>query len=146
MAMVHDICVGKTGTMTTGKMNVKKYQLGDQMTTHFNDHLGRPDGFKLHTENEAPKYLKDLINMCILGNNDVRMAVHGPEEPAARHWIIRFFTSCFAKKEKPVDSNEFYYMPEGQSIEVGMTNFIIQNGEDIYDLIKRRNLYQTKKV
>lgn len=27
-AMLHDICVGKTGTLTKGRMNVSKFQLG----------------------------------------------------------------------------------------------------------------------
>jgi P-type E1-E2 ATPase len=34
MAMVHDICVGKTGTLTEGEMTVRKYQLCDQTITY----------------------------------------------------------------------------------------------------------------
>lgn len=27
--MLHDVCIGKTGTLTKGKMQVKKYMLGE---------------------------------------------------------------------------------------------------------------------
>jgi P-type E1-E2 ATPase len=31
-AMLHDLCVGKTGTITKANMNVSKYQIGDAYT------------------------------------------------------------------------------------------------------------------
>jgi P-type E1-E2 ATPase len=80
MAMVHDICVSKTGTMTTGKMNVKKYQLCDMMSTNENDYQRFPDGFKQQSPEQVPEYLKDLLKTCIIGNNDVRMDIK--EQPA----------------------------------------------------------------
>lgn len=33
-AMLHDICVGKTGTLTTGELKVVKYQICDDYKTH----------------------------------------------------------------------------------------------------------------
>ena len=35
-ATVHDICVGKTGTLTLGKLNVSKYQLCSQFYVYDN--------------------------------------------------------------------------------------------------------------
>jgi len=67
-AMVHDICVGKTGTMTTGKMNVTKYQFCDQIVAYDNDY---PDKFS--TALDLQQEIKTLIKESISGNSDVRL-------------------------------------------------------------------------
>lgn len=42
-AMLHDLCVGKTGTITKGDMNVAKYQIGDAIqSVNEHDHENDP--------------------------------------------------------------------------------------------------------
>jgi len=36
--LLHEICVGKTGTLTEGKMNVASYQLLGEMQVHPNEY------------------------------------------------------------------------------------------------------------
>lgn len=64
-SMLHDICIGKTGTITKGKMNVRSYQFGntgveDNERNHFSAKL------------EIPKEMKELISEVIVANTDVR--------------------------------------------------------------------------
>ena len=44
-AMLHDICIGKTGTITYGKMSVKKYQFRNNLITVENVPTEDPDKF-----------------------------------------------------------------------------------------------------
>lgn len=72
-AMLHDLCVGKTGILTEGKMNVKKYMLGqgekEKDRTH--DSVKTPSGFvkdsTIHPE------VKNLVIESILNNTNVRI-------------------------------------------------------------------------
>lgn len=61
---------------------------------------------------------KKLIENCIISNTDVRIQTN---------------------------DLEFKYEPSGGAIEVGMINFMADNGFDIRDEIKMRNLNQPKK-
>ena len=70
-AMLHDLCVGKTGTMTKGKMGVKKYQLCDQRVLHDHDRDTNPDYFS--TKLEINQELTRLVKECIISNTDVRI-------------------------------------------------------------------------
>lgn len=45
-AMLHDICVGKTGTLTQGKLDVARYQICDSLTCIENDTQEYPDFFE----------------------------------------------------------------------------------------------------
>lgn len=47
-ATVHDICVGKTGTLTEGHLKVSRYQLCNQFFVFDNDNMTNPKSFKNH--------------------------------------------------------------------------------------------------
>jgi len=90
-AMLHDICVGKTGTLTKGELSVKKYQICDQISTIDNDPVNDPDNFSNRLPIQSD--LKQLIKECIYSNSDVRIETN---------------------------ENDYKYEPKGQAIEVGL--------------------------
>lgn len=65
--MLHDICVGKTGTITKGKMDVAMYQFCDQIVAHRRE---TPDSFSDRLEIQTE--LKELVKESIVCNTDVR--------------------------------------------------------------------------
>ena len=67
-ATLHDICVGKTGTLTTGDMRVAKFHFCDNVKSLFNS---KPDSF--NEEESIHPQLKDLIKEAIVSNTDVRI-------------------------------------------------------------------------
>lgn len=114
-AMLHDICVGKTGTLTKGKMNVAKFQICKQNNATSNDHENFPDIFNMGLE--IPTELKEIIKECIISNTDVRI-------------------EC--------NDEECKYEPAGQPLEVGLIQFLIDNEEDIQTAFLNRNKFQPK--
>ena len=40
-ASVHEICVGKTGTLTNGEMRVLRYHICDQKSSTVNDYIDK---------------------------------------------------------------------------------------------------------
>lgn len=110
-AMVHDICVGKTGTLTDGKMNVAKYQICDNATT--NDHIREEpyfDAFK--TRLQIQEELKDLIIESMIANTDVRIEI------AERK--VEFNDDEDELRNKREPEYEYLYEPRGQELEVGL--------------------------
>mmetsp|Transcript_18409 Transcript_18409/g.28247 ORF Transcript_18409/g.28247 Transcript_18409/m.28247 type:complete len:280 (-) Transcript_18409:1096-1935(-) len=101
-AMLHDICVGKTGTLTKGKLNVAKYQICDMLQSIENDRENYPDFF--NTRLEIQSELKDIIKEAIISNTDVRIETNDLE--------------C-------------RYEPKGQALEVGLIQFLMDNEEDV---------------
>ena len=72
-AMLHDLCVGKTGTLTKGDMNVSKYQLGEAFDkVHEHNRDEKPDNF-VSPDIELNKDHKDFVIESILNNTDVRI-------------------------------------------------------------------------
>ena len=68
--MLHDICIGKTGTITEGNLSVKKFHLFDSHKAESNI----DDAFfknKLYILRE----MKDLIEESIISNCDVRYEI-----------------------------------------------------------------------
>lgn len=114
-AMLHDICIGKTGIITKGIMNVVKYQICDQESTIENDRMTSPAYF--NQELQLQKEMKELIKESIISNTDVRMVAN---------------------------EEELKYEPEGQELEVGLIRFLIDNEEDIKNLFIQRNLTAPK--
>jgi P-type E1-E2 ATPase len=49
-AMLHDVCVGKTGTLTKGKLNVAKFQICADEAVHSNDRERNPMFFTNNLE------------------------------------------------------------------------------------------------
>jgi P-type E1-E2 ATPase len=49
-AMLHNICVGKTATLTKGKLNVAKFQLCNDMQVYDNDRDKAPKFFSMDLE------------------------------------------------------------------------------------------------
>ena len=109
-AMLHDICVGKTGTLTEAKMSVAKYQICDQIQTFENDSENDPDYF--NTRLEIHEDMKTIIRECIISNTDVRIETNDVEVK---------------------------YEPKGQAIEVGLVQFMIENEEDVPNMFIQRN-------
>lgn len=111
--MLHDICVGKTGTLTKGELSVRKYQIGDQISTHDNDRINdNPHNFRYRLQ-ILPEF-KQLINECIYSNSDVRI-------------------------ESNDDEKSFMYEPKGQALEVGLVQFLLDNEEDVPQIFNDRN-------
>jgi P-type E1-E2 ATPase len=74
LAMVHDICVSKTGCLTDADMVIAKYQICDNANT--NDHIreaGYYDAFR--TRLEISTELKDMIIESMIANTDVRLEI-----------------------------------------------------------------------
>lgn len=114
-AMLHDVCVGKSGTITTGKMSVAKYQFCDHFQPIENDPESDPSKFNNYVDIQSD--LKQLIVESIAANSEVRI------EPNDE---LRVFE------------------PKGQQLEVAMMQFLIDNQEDVHHLLIARNQSQAK--
>lgn len=112
-AILHDICVSKTGTLTEGELHVASYQLAKERTVYENDGAKLPREF--NDSLEVNIELKDMIKEAITMNTDVRIEI-GED-----------------------DDDVYKYLPRGQSIEVGMIDFMFENGEDVQSLFINRN-------
>jgi len=75
--MLHDVCVGKTGTLTEGKLNVASYQIADQQNSTENNRAHDPKYFS--TELPIQRELKEIIKECIVSNTDVRIECNDDE-------------------------------------------------------------------
>lgn len=100
-AMLHDVCVGKTGTLTQSKLTVASYQITNEKRAIENskDH---PEFF--NKQLEIQQELKEIIKECLISNTDVRIET---------------------------DDKECRYVPRGQALEVGLIQFLMDNQEDI---------------
>ena len=79
-AMLHDICVGKTGTLTTGKMNVTKFQFGNNYhKVHSNDPDSVSSSYFSSKQFDCPDHMKDIITESIFANTDVRIEIDEKE-------------------------------------------------------------------
>jgi len=117
-AMLHELLISKTGTLTKGKLDVVKYQLFNQGTVS-NDSDKFPDSFnkELGISNE----LKDIVKETIISNTDVRI-------------------ECNDKGSTP------FYEPKGQELEVGLIQFLMDNEEDVTNMFINRNRFAPKVV
>lgn len=71
--MLHDLCVSKTGTITSGELKVKRF--------HFTNDEKPKENFPAQIcffveELKIRKELKDLIVSSIIGNCDVTLAIN----------------------------------------------------------------------
>lgn len=121
-ATVHDICVGKTGTLTEGHLKVSRFQLCNQFLVFDNDNISNPKSFKSH--NQIDERLKDLIKEAIVSNTDVRIEVSEGDQ-----------NEC-----------DYKYEPKGQALEVGMIEFLMDNDEDVQNIFINRNRATPKIV
>jgi len=131
-AMLHDICVSKTGTLTKGKLSVKKYHICAQDAV-IRDGMG-PDedydeskDFFVKQLNIAQE-IKEIIMESVISNTDVRIEI---------------------KDEKAFDDDHREYVepkfrPVGQPLEVGLVQFLLDNGEDINQAFINRNRFAPK--
>lgn len=113
-AILHDICVSKTGTLTEGEMHVASYHVVGQGQVHDNDINDVPNAFNEVLEINVE--LKDLIKEAITMNTDARIEI-GED-----------------------DDMEYKYLAKGQALEVGMIDFLLENGEDVHSLFVKRNV------
>lgn len=115
--MLHDVCCGKTGTVTTGEMHVAKFQMVDNHHVIENDRLTFANKFSKH--DEISNDLRQIIIESIISNTDVRIETNDEE--------------CI-------------YEPKGMPLEVGMIQFLIDNEEDIQRQLVDRNKYAPVKI
>lgn len=116
-AMLHDVCVGKTGTLTEAKVQVQSYQIANERRAIENDTDNYPTFF--NTELEIDDQLRQILKEAIISNTDVRIET---------------------------DNENCKYKPAGQAIEVGLIQFLMDNGEDIQNIFINRNRYAPKVV
>ena len=73
-AMFNDLCVGKTGTITTGNLNVKKFQMGNMVSSIIDqEQWFKNDWYKNDCGPRSMKELKDLIVQSIVALTDCRL-------------------------------------------------------------------------
>jgi Ca2+-transporting ATPase len=114
--MLHDLCVGKTGTITKAEMNVRKFQIGDAtQLVHEHNREETPDYFNERLD--ISREHKDFIIECMLNNTDVRIEMN---------------------------DKEFKYEPKGDPVEVGMVKFLIDNDIDVPNRLIERNKFHQK--
>lgn len=68
-SMLHDICIGKTGTITEGQMTVETYQFCDGQ-------VEKNTASSFTNTLEVPAELKELVAAAIVANTDVRFEVN----------------------------------------------------------------------
>lgn len=104
--MLHDLCIGKTGTLTEGKMSVHNYHIGQakEPVRHQpileGDQIIRGNNTTLQ---EMAAETVDALYDCLFGNNEARFE---PED------------EC--------------YEPRGTAIGVAVLNFLTENNVDCY--------------
>jgi hypothetical protein len=91
-------------------MHCGSYHLVNQQEVHRNDYMTAPDYF--NNDLEVNIELKDLLKEAIISNTDVRIEV---------------------------DDNSYQYLAKGQATEAGMIDFLMENGEDVYNIFINRN-------
>lgn len=131
-AMLHDICVSKTGTLTKGKLSVKKYHICDNEAVH-RDGMG-PDDYDDESKDFFVKHLdiaqeiKQIIMESVISNTDVRIEIRDEKAYDEEH-------------REYVDPK---FRPVGQPLEVGLIQFLLDNGEDINQAFINRNRFAPK--
>jgi magnesium-transporting ATPase (P-type) len=121
-SMLHDVCIGKTGTLTKGKMQVKKYILGESTLAAPHDpnrQANREIQEDFDSIDQINAEAKELFFDSILGNSEARF------EP---------------------DQDTMKYEARGSPIGVAMLKFIIDNGVDAYTDLLKRNSNQPLKL
>jgi magnesium-transporting ATPase (P-type) len=98
--MLHDVCVGKTGTLTKGKMTVTSFHYVGVGQQEMVEKIDAEEYINFFTKYQMDSNLKSLIKEAILCNTDVRIEVND--------------ATCT-------------YEPMGQALEVGMIKFLVDN-------------------
>jgi magnesium-transporting ATPase (P-type) len=119
-AMVHDVCVGKTGCLTKGNMNVRMYQITNQVETndHIADNNEHRDNF--YTKLVINDDLKELIIDSMLNNNDTRM-----ESTSETLEKVPVENKNFWSSVNYENIEEHIFEPKGTPIEQGITQFLV---------------------
>ena len=116
-AMLRDICVGKTGTLTESNITVKSYQITNDKHAVVDQRDENPAFF--NTQLEIQEELKKIIRESIISNTDVRIEA---------------------------DNKDCTYKPTGQALEVGLIQFLMDNGVDVPNVFFNRNRFARKLV
>lgn len=72
-AMLHDVCVGKTGTLTKGKLAVHRFHICDDQEVKINDPEVNPPTYFNSRVLDTSDDLKEIIRESIINNTDVRI-------------------------------------------------------------------------
>lgn len=129
--MLHDICVGKTGTITKGILTVAKMQFCSDPTVHHNgnpdDALGSNNESRFFAERlEVQAELKEIIKEAIISNTDVRIEANDAPDVGGEYMPV--------------------YEPCGQELEVAFIRFLMENNEDVHNAFINRNRNAAKIV
>ena len=112
-ATLHDVCIGKTGTLTMNHMNVRKMSLlNRQETIEFN---GDQQFFENNNVNDK---LSKVIHRCVIGGTSAWLGIN--EDPD--HFVTPGNSKFGYKEPLPEEANmgEFhgpYHEPKGNDIE-----------------------------
>ena len=133
-ATLHDVCIGKTGTLTANRMEVGKIALINQESIIDYDKKDRN-----FLENiEIPNELKDVVKQAIIGGTEAWLNVNNDEE----HMIDE---KKPLKGYKPTDTQMKdgpygpYHEPKGNDIERALLQFLLNNDEDVHQMLIDRN-------
>ena len=127
-------------------MNIRQYQITNHVET--NDHISDPNNENLHLKKEFTSQLeinmeiKDMIIEAMLCNNDTRMEATSilEKKPEEKKGFFHFSEDRQEEIEIPV------YEPKGSPIEVGITQFLIDNDIDVQEKFIQRNTQQVKLI
>lgn len=97
-ATLHEVCVGKTGTLTKGELHVQQVQIFKEDVQVYDDSLRNNNSFFKNEDYSLE--IKDIIFDAIISNSDVRIEI---------------------------DDVNLTYVPKGNLVEVGMIEFLMDN-------------------
>jgi magnesium-transporting ATPase (P-type) len=117
--MLHDVCVGKTGTLTEGKMRVARFHIADDQDVKSNELDKNPATYFNSPQLDLPEDLKDIVRESIINNTNARIEINEK--------------LCM-------------YEPHGSPIEVSMIQFLMDNEEDVQTQLIARNQFSPKIV
>jgi len=139
-ATLHDVCIGKTGTLTLSQMDVRKLSVAN-----------RPDiaEFKNHTQDEAKSFYTDnqisqgistIINRCIIGGTQAWLSVNNDIMNLNN---IKDMKSGYRQNEGADGSDSGpFHEPQGTDIEKSLLQFLLDMGSDVHENLTFRNRWE----
>ena len=107
--MFNDLCVGKTGTLTTAKLTVKKFQLGNTYDTVSEaDTWSKRDGYSDQIKNTVVESIISLSDVRLVPDDDAKYEAKGtPLEKG----MIKFLMENDVKADESFGPGQGYDCP-----------------------------------